>query len=130
RTGRGPVDYEVSLERTSGELSLPSEFDRFVGQLVRELERRGLPRPLFIVGNTGTLTRMDRNVGAVDFDAVAELVRIAREHGLVFKEHNADYLDAEELARHPDAGIGMANVAPEFGRLESDALLELCRQEE
>jgi len=130
RSGRGYVDYEVSLERTSGELSPPSEFARFVEQLVRDLDRARLPRPLFIVGNTGTLTRMDRNVGAVDFGAVAELTRIAREHGLVFKEHNADYLGVDDLARHPGAGIGMINVAPELAKLESDALLELCRQEE
>jgi tagatose-1,6-bisphosphate aldolase non-catalytic subunit AgaZ/GatZ len=128
--GREAVDYEVSLERTNGDLTPPDEFDYFVGKLVRDLESHRLPWPLFIVGNTGTLTKMGQNGGAVDFEAVGELRNVAERYGMVFKEHNADYLDADALARHPDAGIGMANVAPEFATLETDALLELCAQEE
>jgi len=125
----GPIDYEISLEETGG-VTPVSDFAYLTDQLVREIERESLPRPLLVVANTGTLTKMDSNIGAVDFAAVAELRRIAERHDLIFKEHNADYLDAETLARHPQEGIGMINVAPEFGKLETEALLELAQKEE
>jgi tagatose-1,6-bisphosphate aldolase non-catalytic subunit AgaZ/GatZ len=129
-SGVGPVDYEVSLETTSSATPPAADFDYFVGEMVRKLEQQRLPRPLFVVANTGTLTRMDRNVGRVDFTAVRQLRAITSKYGTVLKEHNADYLDLDALAQHPTAGIGMANVAPEFGKMETEALLELCAREE
>jgi len=130
RSGAGPVDYEVSLEKTNGAISSVSEFDYFVGEMVRKLERRLLPRPLFVVANTGTLTKMDGNVGRVDFEAVRHLRAVTGKYGTILKEHNADYLDTDDLVQHPAAGIGMANVAPEFGKLETEALLDLSAREE
>jgi D-tagatose-1,6-bisphosphate aldolase subunit GatZ/KbaZ len=129
QVGRGHIDYEISLEETGG-VTPAADFAYFTDQLLREIERRNLPRPLFVVGNTGTLTKMDTNIGNVDFPAVAELRAIAVRHQLIFKEHNADYLDLPTLARHPKEGIGMINVAPEFGKLETEALLQLADKEE
>jgi D-tagatose-1,6-bisphosphate aldolase subunit GatZ/KbaZ len=89
-----------------------------------------LPRPLFVVGNTGTLTKAGLNLGTVNFQVTGALAAIAERHRVVLKEHNADYLPDEVLARHPESRIGMANVAPEFGKLETEALLQLAALEE
>ncbi len=78
------------------------------------------------MANTGTWTKLDRNVGGFREDSARHLATIARQHGLVFKEHNADYLADEDLRSHPRCGIGMANVAPEFGHAETAALLDLA----
>jgi D-tagatose-1,6-bisphosphate aldolase subunit GatZ/KbaZ len=124
-----PVDYEVSLQQCDGGTSDPASFEAFVDGLADAVRRRGLPLPLFVVGNTGTLTRLDDNLGAPDLHAASELARVAGKHGMVLKEHNADYLPTESLLQHGEAGIGMANVAPEFGRAETLALLLLADRE-
>jgi D-tagatose-1,6-bisphosphate aldolase subunit GatZ/KbaZ len=122
--------YEVSLEETTDNYSSISEFKCFIELLMKDLNRRDLPRPVFIVGNTGTLTRMDKNVGIFDPDTVLELKSIADKYNMIFKEHNADYLDTRYLKMHPELGIGMANVAPEFAKLETEALIKLAQLEE
>jgi D-tagatose-1,6-bisphosphate aldolase subunit GatZ/KbaZ len=124
--GRAPVYYEVSVEHANGASTDVTAFEDFLRGLMERFGQLGLPRPLFVVGNTGTLTRMDRNMGTLDLEAAAELSRIAHRYGIVFKEHNADYLPSEALARHAEAGIGMINVAPEIGHVETKALLRLA----
>ncbi|MEU4701672.1 class II D-tagatose-bisphosphate aldolase non-catalytic subunit [Nonomuraea dietziae] len=130
RAGGGypEVAYEVSLEEANGTSSTPADFAYFMDTLLKRVEHHGLPRPLFMVGNTGTLTGLSQ-AGRVDFETVGALAETAARHGVVLKEHNADYLPFDDLARHPAAGIGMANVAPEFGRLQTEALLRLAALE-
>jgi len=41
------------------------------------------------------------------------------------KEHNTDYLSDEALKWHPRLGIHAANVAPEFGVVETQALVSI-----
>jgi hypothetical protein len=65
-------------------------------------------------------------VGSLQLDVAAVLARVAHKNGMVFKEHNADYLPTDALARHAEAGIGMVNVAPEFGHVETMALLRFA----
>ena len=130
RLNLSSVSYEVGTEETMGGLISPDAFERFIVDLFKELDKRHLPRPAFIVGQTGTLVKMDKNVGRFDPKNTGNLCQIARRYGLGFKEHNADYLPLDILEMHPDLGITGANVAPEFGLVETTSLLNLARQEE
>jgi D-tagatose-1,6-bisphosphate aldolase subunit GatZ/KbaZ len=121
-----PVVYEVSLEETDGNYSCAEQFMKFIETLCYNLKQNNLPKPSFIVGNTGTLTRMSRNVGNFNPGIVKNLVSISEKFGIAFKEHNTDYLCEESLRLHPVLGISMANVAPEFGKAETEALLEIA----
>lgn len=47
----------------------------------------------------------------------------------MLKEHNADYLGVDVLQKHGKQGIVMSNVAPEFARAETEAILQLCEKE-
>lgn len=125
RIGQGPVDYEIGAEDIQGGETSPEAFERFLERATRALEAAGLPRPTCIVGQTGTLTRVDRNVGRFRLDAARRLAGVAAVYGVGFKEHNGDYLSAATCRVHPEIGIAGMNVAPEFGLVETDALLEL-----
>jgi tagatose-1,6-bisphosphate aldolase non-catalytic subunit AgaZ/GatZ len=127
--GLPPVSYEIGTEETSGGLTAETAFAAFIANLLGHLKADRLPRPAFIVGQTGTLVKMRENVGSFDAAAARHLAGIAREHGLGFKEHNADYLPDDVLAAHPQLGITAANVAPEFGVAETEALLALADRE-
>ena len=43
------------------------------------------------------------------------------------KEHNADYL-TNDLSWHPKLGIHAANVAPEFGVVETKLFLKILQK--
>ena len=44
------------------------------------------------------------------------------------KEHNADYLSNHSLSLHPRLGIHAANIAPEFGVVETRAFIEILKK--
>lgn len=121
--------YEVGTEETMGGLISADSYEGFIQKLIVELDSRNLPHPLFIVGQTGTLTRLTTNVGHYDSLTAKKLSDIAKKYGMELKEHNGDYLANRILLEHPVIGLGAMNVAPEFGLVETEAYLELCEIE-
>ena len=124
------ISYEVGTEETKGGITAPQDVERFLQNLLEELRKRDLPTPAFIVGQTGTLIKMDKNVGKFNPEMARKLASIARKYGIGFKEHNADFLDEKILKMHPELGITGANTGPEFSTVESEALLRLGELEE
>lgn len=120
-----PISYEVGTEETNGGLTSQESYELFIQKLNTALEEKGLPLPSFIVGQTGTLTRLTENVGNFDATASKTLADIAKKYHVGLKEHNGDYLDEAILLEHPALGITAMNVAPEFGTVETQAYLKL-----
>jgi D-tagatose-1,6-bisphosphate aldolase subunit GatZ/KbaZ len=120
-----PVSYEVGTEETNGGFTSQDSYELFIKTLTGELENRSLPLPSFIVGQTGTLTRLTENVGKFDATTSKKLAEIAKKYQVGLKEHNGDYLDEAILLEHPALGITAMNVAPEFGTVETQAYLKL-----
>lgn len=123
--GLPEVSYEVGTEETNGGLTTPEAYEAFIVELIHRLDEKHLPHPAFIVGNTGTLTRLTENVGEVDPASCRHLSQIAKKYGVGLKEHNGDYLGDEILLQHPVWGVTGMNVAPEFGTVETRAYLTL-----
>lgn len=130
KNGWKELAYEVGTEETMGGLIDPNSFENFIKELKSELDKRGLPMPLFVVGQTGTLTRLTSNVGHYDTPTAKNLSDITKKYGTGLKEHNGDYLSNAILLEHPVFGLAAMNVAPEFGYVETEALLELATIEE
>lgn len=128
--GLPEVGYEAGTEETNGGLTSVESFSDFIDELVSRLEERGLHAPEFVVGQTGTLTRLTENVGHFNRENAAKLSENAAKHGVGVKEHNGDYLSDKILLEHPHLGVTAMNVAPEFGVVETRAYLELAKVEE
>ena len=128
--GLPEIGYEAGTEETNGGLTSVEAFGRFIDTLVEKLKARGLEAPEFVVGQTGTLTRLTENVGHFNAENAAELSTSAARHGVGVKEHNGDYLPDPLLLEHPYLGVTAMNVAPEFGVVETRAYLELARVEQ
>jgi len=120
-----PISYEVGTEETNGGLTSQDSYDVFIKKLTEELKNKDLPLPCFIVGQTGTLTRLTENVGKFDAITSKKLADTAKKYGVGLKEHNGDYLDDAILLKHPTLGITAMNVAPEYGTVETQAYLKL-----
>ena len=125
-----PVAYEVGTEETNGGLTSQDAYGLFMTELNARLAARKLPMPVFIVGQTGTLVRMTENVGRFDMETAGKLASKAASFGVGLKEHNSDYLPDAALYMHPVVGITAANVAPEFGVVETGAYLMLAEIEQ
>jgi len=124
--GLPPVSYEVGTEEVHGGLADLSVFRRFLDGLKEGLRARGLEDvwPCVVVGKVGT------DLHTTEFDpAVArELVGVAAEYGSVIKGHYTDSVSNPEA--YPEAGMGGANVGPEFTEAEYEALERLSQCEE
>lgn len=123
------VGYEVGTEETNGGLTGAAEYTRFIDRLCAMLTAKGLPTPDFIVGQTGTLTRLTENVGHYSNENAKRLSDAAAAYHIELKEHNSDYLRDDILLLHPALGVGSSNVAPEFGVMETRAYLTLAALE-
>ncbi|MFH0795963.1 MAG: class II D-tagatose-bisphosphate aldolase, non-catalytic subunit, partial [Candidatus Omnitrophota bacterium] len=123
RLGLPEITYEVGTEDIKGGLTQAEKFRQFLSRLSNILQHQKLPQPNFIVGQTGTLVKLDTNAGFFHPEVARRLAGIARENRAFLKEHNTDYLDEESLRMHPVLGISAANVAPEFGVAETKSLI-------
>ena len=127
--GLPEIGYEAGTEETNGGLTSVDAFSSFIDTLVAKLSEKGIKAPEFVVGQTGTLTRLTENVGNFNRENAALLSANAAKHGVGVKEHNGDYLSDKILLEHPVLGITAMNVAPEFGVIETRAYLELAKTE-
>ncbi len=124
------IGYEVGTEETNGGLTGVEAFEQFIKRLCEMLQAKGLPTPNFIVGQTGTLTRLTENVGHYSVENAEYLAKVSAEYGMELKEHNGDYLPDHLMLLHPALKVSSSNVAPEFGVVETRAYLELAKLED
>ena len=86
------------------------------------------PNMQFVVAQTGSLTMEDRQVGSFDVPMVRRLVGYANNAGIKLKEHNADYLTADQIKLRQQAGVHACNIAPQLGVIQTKTIIGLARQ--
>lgn len=125
RLGLPPVSYEVGTEEVHGGLVDLASFERFLSLLYAGLAARGLEHaaPAFVVAQVGT----DLHTTAFDRQAAARLHTIVEPYGALIKGHYTDWV--ENPAEYSAAGMGGANVGPEFTAEEFEALQALDARE-
>jgi D-tagatose-1,6-bisphosphate aldolase subunit GatZ/KbaZ len=126
QAGLPPVSYEVGTEEVHGGLADLSVFRAFLDGLKRGLVQRGLGDvwPCFVVGKVGT----DLHTTEFDPQVAKALAWIAASYGSAIKGHYTDSVSNPEA--YPEAGMGGANVGPEFTEAEYQALETLARKEQ
>jgi tagatose-1,6-bisphosphate aldolase non-catalytic subunit AgaZ/GatZ len=123
--GLAPVAYEVGTEEVHGGLVNVDSFREFLAGLRAGLSTRHLAHawPCFVVGKVGT------DLHTTDFDPVVaqELFDLVAPYGSLIKGHYTDWVANPEA--YPAAGMGGANVGPEFTAVEHQALADLVAKE-
>jgi hypothetical protein len=132
------VIFEIGTEEQSGSTNSVDELTYTLDRVQSFCRRNHLPNPSFVVIQAGTRVMEMRNVGSFDSPVrvseelpaeiqVPRMIEVCRRFGVFMKVHNGDYLSDEALRWHPRLGIHAINVAPEFGVVETRALVELLR---
>ena len=133
------VIFEIGTEEQSGSTNSQEELDYILEKIIQFCEKQKLPKPTFVVIQSGTRVMEMRNVGSFDSPIrvanevpaeiqVPKMIEICNKHKVFMKEHNTDYLSDDALRWHPRLGIHAANVAPEFGVAETIALLKIMKE--
>jgi tagatose-1,6-bisphosphate aldolase non-catalytic subunit AgaZ/GatZ len=136
---RQDVIFEIGTEEQSGSTNTQEELDYTLNAVQRFCNKYKFPQPSFVVIQCGTRVMEMRNVGSFDSPVhvadelpaeiqLPKMIEICNRYGIMMKEHNTDYLTDEALQWHPRLGIHAANVAPEFGVAETNALIDLLEK--
>ena len=115
------IKFEFGSEENTG--SYFADYDKkileefaFLEQYKNNLE--------FYVFQTGSLVKHTQ-VGSFDIDYNKTIAELIHDRGLRFKEHNADYLDSEQITKRRIAGVDALNIAPQLGVLQTKLLRAL-----
>lgn len=133
------IIFEIGTEVQTGSTYNPEDVEYNLSEVFRFCNANKLPIPVFIVVQTGTCVKETRNVGSFDSPVriagelpieiqLPKILDVCRKYDILIKEHNTDYLSDEALTWHPRLGIHAANVAPEFGVMESNAFYNLMKE--
>lgn len=79
----------------------------------------------FFVTQTGSLTKGSQ-VGTFDIARNKTIGEQIRAEGFLFKEHNADYFNLQDIQQRIEAGIDSLNIAPQLGKVQTDLVKELA----
>lgn len=124
------IDFEIGSEEQTGGIGDLIYSDYIISEVIKHCEKNNMPKPLFLVMQTGTKVMEMKNIGVFE-NVVAEipkLVSLCNKHGVFLKEHNADYLPDKVLSKHPELGIHAVNVAPEFAVTETRAFIDILKR--
>jgi D-tagatose-1,6-bisphosphate aldolase subunit GatZ/KbaZ len=115
--------FEIATEEAICKFT-PTELDNLVKELKFLLKPEIFERIKFLVVQSGTSLMGNVNTGEYNQDRLIEMVKIAKKWNLIAKEHNGDYLSDELVKSKFKNGLNCINIAPEFGKIETDIILD------
>lgn len=128
------VNYEIGSEEKEIKLQDMDELNYILNETFLFCDKNKISRPSFVVAQTGTKVMGRENIGlfekSIQLDhsfkeQILKIVDVCKRNDILLKEHNADYLSDLALKYHVDLGIHSANIAPEFGVIETKAFLSI-----
>ena len=130
------VFFEIGTEEPSCFTGSVNELDSLVNEIMEKLIFNKLPKPLFCVLQTGTRVKELSNIGDLNnlklinknINKIKKISEICKKNNMLLKQHNTDYLRKEILKKLPSLNINAANIAPEFGYVESLAIYNFLRK--
>lgn len=81
---------------------------------------------VFFVSQTGSLTK-EGQIGKFNVKNNQKVSKQLHQAGYLYKEHNADYFNTDDIELRKTAGIDALNIAPQLGKIQTDLLTEMAR---
>lgn len=133
------TEFEIGADEQSSVPDLVHEAEENLSRMLMRIKKMGLALPMFYVLQTGTKVMETRNIGSFDARLSAigmlpaavqlpKIIAMCEKYGIFLKEHNADYLSDSSLLWHRRYGIHAANVAPEFGVVQTREFLKIAQE--
>lgn len=133
------IYFEIGTEEQSGTTNTPEQLNYTLQKIFSFCKKNKFEKPLFVVIQSGTKVAETRNIGSFESPLRIEnelpveiqlpkMIEICKKNKIYMKEHNGDYLSNQSLSLHPKLGIHAANVAPEFGVIETKGLIQILKK--
>ena len=125
------VMYEVGTEEAIFKYE-PEHLNWMLGYLKIRLRIEQFNQIKYAVVQSGT--RLDlatrTNTGNFNNGRLEKFIEIVKSYNLMSKEHNGDYLtDSFDVEVRFESGLDAINIAPEYGQIESEFYLEMCKKD-
>jgi hypothetical protein len=121
--------YEIGTEEAIRRFE-PEEIEKLIIDLKSNLPDEVYSKIKYIVIQSGTALKENKNIGTYDKDRLKKMISICKKYGLISKEHNGDYLNNEVLNEKFSLGLDSINIAPEFGQIETKTILQNINKEQ
>ncbi len=120
--------FEIGTEQSIREYSA-DELDYFI-----ENVKNGLAddfcKVKYAVIQCGTSLKSNINTGNYSETKLIDMLSVVKKHGLMSKEHNGDYTTKDIKYKKFSNGLDCINIAPEFGLIETETILESMKEYE
>ena len=105
------------------------ELDQLVIDLWAALPKEIYSKIKYLVIQSGTSLKGTNQTGEYNSDRLKQMIKVAKRHNLLSKEHNGDYIPVETIKEKFDLGLDAINIAPEFGLIETLTYLSEIKDE-
>ena len=110
--------FEVGTEQAIRPFEA-EELDQLVIDLQVALPKEVYKQIKYLVIQSGTSLKGTNQTGEYNSDRLKQMIKVAKRHNLLSKEHNGDYIPVETIKEKFDLGLDAINIAPEFGLIET-----------
>jgi hypothetical protein len=118
--------YEIGTEESIRAIDA-SQLDDMLHQVKNRLPSVW-PNVIYAVIQSGTRLCEAINTGKYNRDRLKDMISVCRKYGLLSKEHNGDFLSGDVIAEKFALGLDAINLAPEFGCIQTNAILSAVGQ--
>jgi fructose/tagatose bisphosphate aldolase len=112
------IEFEVGTEEAIRRFE-PKELDMLLNDLHIKLEEKIFTQIKYLVIQSGTSLKGNLNIGEYDKDRLISMLQVVKNHNLLSKEHNGDYIPVNLIKEKMNLGLDAINIAPEFGLIET-----------
>ena len=119
--------FEIATEESIFSFD-PVTLDYFVDNVRKKLGDK-FETISHLVIQSGTKLLGNNQIGDYSKDKLIEQIKVSKKYDLISKEHNGDYIDPYIIKEKFEFGLDCINIAPEFGYLQTCAILDNISQE-
>lgn len=117
------IQYEIGTEESIYPFSV-MQLDTLIKYLKTHLTVAQFAQIRYAVVQCGTSLYANINTGSFDSGRLMGMLKVCRQHGLLSKEHNGDYITSSLLAYKQAVGLDCVNLAPELGQIETQTIVD------
>lgn len=123
------IEFEIGTEQAIHEYEA-DQLEDLILHLKGRLSVKQFDAIKFAVIQSGTSLKDGVNTGKYSESRLSDMLAVTNSFGLLSKEHNGDYLESELIQDKFAQGLDAINIAPEFGQIETQCLVEAIGSEE
>ena len=117
------IEFEVGTEESIRRFS-PTDIDILLTDLKLNLTNKEFNQIKYAVIQSGTSLKETTNTGEYDKYRLTSMIQVVKNHNLLSKEHNGDYIPANLIKEKMKLGLDAINIAPEFGLIETQTYID------